>query len=272
MIKIIVDSSCDIELDNTSKYIIEKVPFIISSEQKDYIDEGLNVEAMFSEIDSVPGKVTTSCPSIGKFYDKINGCDGYVLITISQKLSGSYNAAYKAMEMALEDGVKNIHVIDSKSAGSKLSMLVIKLTELINMGLEFDEIVEEIEKYNKTVNTIFALKSFKNLARNGRIKKATAFLAMVLGIFGIGEEDDGEIKMVKKVKGKRLLLHDLANVISSKVGGAKEIIITHCLNSELANMLKEKLESLIEGVKVKVLETKGLCSFYAENGGLIIGY
>ena len=275
--RIVTDSSCDYVLDQElpENIKISKVPFIITIGEKDYIDnEDLNVDEMINDMESCVEASHTACPSPETWAEEFKKDDYTIAITISANLSGSYNSAMLAKNIVEETyHEKKVYVLNSKSAGSVLSMYLETAIELIKEGKSFDEVVEFLEKSMEDKHTIFALASFSNLVKNGRVGKVAGFLAKVLKIWGIGiASPEGTIVVKKKLRG-------IKNVIKAFIEDMKEnnfigkyVIISHCGNHELATKLKEALIETLEKVKVKILSTRGLCSFYAERKGLIVSY
>jgi len=274
---IITDSSCDFAIERVipKNIKIEKVPFVITIGEKDYIDdEHLNVENMIDAMEACSEACHTSCPSPEKWYNLFEGCDNIIAITISEKLSGSYNSAIVAKNMILEKYPdKNIFILNSRSAGSVLSMYVEKTIELIEQELNFQQIVSSLEEIVKTKHTVFALASCSNLVKNGRVGKLAGFLAKKLKLWGIGvASKEGTILVKKKTIG-------INNVLSFFVKDMKEnnfdgdsVVISHCQNLELATKLRDRILEVWKKIKVKILSTRGLCSFYAERKGLIVAY
>ena len=152
-------------------------------------------------------------------------------------------------------------------------MLILKARELILAGRSFEEIEKALVLEAKKIHTTFALASYRNLIKNGRVSRLIGFIAGHLGFWGIGiGSDEGEIAIRGKARGDRAMIRFMADEIE-KVGLAgKEIRISHCQNEQAAAMLKEQLEARFPDVTVVLMETRGLDSFYAERRGLIVGF
>lgn len=200
--------------------------------------------------------------------------DCTIAVTISANLSGSYNSAMTARDMILEKHPeKKVFILNSRSAGSALTMYVEKAIELIENGCNFDAIVNELQELLKKKNTIFALASFNNLVKNGRVSKLSGLIAGKLGIWGIGiASDEGTIIVKSKTRG-------IPRVLASFIEDMKEngfkggyVVISHCQNHELAKELHSQIVKIWKNTKVKILPTGGLCSYYAEKKGMIVAY
>jgi len=273
---IVTDSSCDLKEFAREDERIEfsSVPFVIRAGSREFIDdENLNVAEMVEALAATKEAGRTSCPSPEMWLEHFNHGGDTVAVTISSNLSGSYNSACLAREMMLEKTPeRNIAVIDSKSAGPELTMIVRRLRTLIDEGIPFAEIVERLNQYADKVQTLFALTSFDNLVKNGRVSRIAGFVAGKLGMCGVGVANDGRIDVKSKVRGTQKALHTIIETMKENAFSAGEVLISHCMNEELALRLKEKICQMWEGAHVEIMPTRGLCSFYAEKGGMIVAY
>lgn len=273
---IVTDSSCDIDFSALRTDTIEfaRVPFVINISNTDYVDdENLDVNGMIAAMESSAEICRTACPAPGVWFDLFEDADQVIAITISSKLSGSYNSANTAKEMILEDYPdKKIKIVDSKSAGPALAMFVEEAIDLINTGKDFEEVSAAMDKAVKRTNTVFALSSYKNLIKNGRVGKVAGFIAGKLGIWGIGVANDGEIDVKSKsLSVKGAIEHIIQDMKDNGFSGG-QVFITHCQNLEVAEKLQECISELWGMAKVKLINAGGLCGFYAERKGLIIAY
>ncbi|MCR5389064.1 MAG: DegV family protein [Lachnospiraceae bacterium] len=272
---IVTDSSCDVENGlSTAAIPVSKVPFTISIGKKDYVDdENIDTAELIKDMSDSPEASKTACPAPGAWYDCFLKADNVIAITISSKLSGSYQSALAAKEMILEDfPYKNIHVLDSQSAGPGLNMLVRKAKEYIEKNLSFETITECIEKQVKEIRTIFVLNSFDNLVKSGRIGRLTGFIAGKIRMSGIGFGDNGVIAVKQKVIGTHRVIKGLIDDLIENGYKEGEIIISHCHNLELAENMAKVIKGRWDSAKITILKTGGLCSYYAENKGLIMCY
>ncbi len=274
---IITDSSCNLyNLDEQSEKIrFASIPFIINIGNHDFIDdERLNTIEMVDAMEKCREASHTSCPSPYTWYEQFEKSEYSIAITISSKLSGSYNSACTARNMILEKYPdKKIAVIDSRSAGSEMVLIVMKLCKLINAGHDFNSVIEKTEQYMKHTHIVFALSSFDNLIKNGRMSRITGFLAGKLGFWGIGiGSEQGTIEIKEKVRGNKKALNAILKDIKERATDIEIVVISHCQNAEFAESLKNTIQNIYHTVEVKILPTGGLCSYYAEKGGLIIGF
>lgn len=274
---IITDSSCDLfpASFKGGELQISNVPFIISVGDKDFIDnETLNTFHMLDTMEHCSQPSRTSCPSPQSWLEEFEKADLCIAITISSKLSGSMNSAVLAKKMALERcPEKKIAVLDSLSTGPKIAMCVEKIQSLIENGSCFEEVVSEAENYLCNTNTSFALSSFNNLVKNGRMNKAAGFIAGKLGIWLIGiGTSDGTIAVKGKARGTAKVITMLVKDMEERGFHGGKVVISHCLNLPLAERLQSKIKDLWTDAKVSVLPTRGLCSYYAERGGLIVSF
>ena len=274
---IISDSSCDIfEIENLEENVnFSTVPFVITIDGVEYVDdENIDLDKLIDAMYASKNASLTACPSPETWYNEFSK-EGYsCAVTITSALSGSYNSAIAAKDMILEDNPeKKVLIVDSLSTGPSPILIIKKLNELISEGFSFDEVSEKIMEYQKSIHTLFALSSFDNLVKNGRMNKLAGFVAHRLGLIGVGEATEkGTIGVKHIVRGKKKALNSIINEIKSIGLSGKEVIITHCQNNELAETLKGIIEETWSQVSVSIHPTRGLCSFYAEKAGLIISF
>ena len=200
--QIIVDSASDLD----SKYVKNKdigfrvVPLTITIGDKNYVDDdNINVDEMLESLHKYKGKTSTACPSPEAFSKYYTDAENTFVVTISSKLSGTYNAACLGAKEFENDSNFNIHVIDSKLVSGAEELIVDKLVELIEKGLEFNDIVTEIDKFRDERQLFFTLAKFDNLIANGRMSKIVALIAKTLIIRPVCKGVEGEIKVIEKV-------------------------------------------------------------------------
>ncbi len=272
-IKIVVDSSADIlKLEEVS---LSVAPLKITTDTREFIDnENLNVSEMVEFLKTYKGKSITACPSVGDWTAAFGQAKKIFCITITSGLSGSYNSAMIAkQEYEEKNPDAKVFVIDSLSAGPKLKLIAEYLEKLILKGYEFEEICEKISKYEKSIGTIFVLESLMNLANNGRVSFAKAKIAGVLGIRALGTASEvGKIEMLDKARGDKKAQNLVLSYLEKMNYNGNNLSISHCFNFETANRLKSLIIEKFPNARISIQNTLGLCSFYAENKGLIIGF
>jgi len=271
--KIVADSSANLlTLDGVD---FESAPLVIRTNDREFEDDAnLDVEAMADYLMTYKGKSGSACPGVGDYLAAFEGYDEVFVTTIISVLSGSYNAAMLAKNQYEEENPgKRVCVLDSFSTGPEMKLIVDKYREMILAGEDFDTIDKVIREYKaNTTATIFCLQSMNNLANNGRVKPAVAAIASILGIRAIGDVDEGGLHPTDKVRGEKKAISTIfANMKKMGYKGGK-LIIDHAFNKNAALALKEITIAEFPSAQVRVEETRGLCTFYAEKGGLIIGF
>ncbi len=271
--KIIVDSSSNLlptYLSGYSDIGFAVAPLTIRFNGKEYIDDAsLDVGKMLKELSSFPGKATTACPSPGDYLKEMKDAEYYILITISSKLSGSYQSACLAKEAyAFPD---NVLVIDSKLVCGTMEQLVLKAVEEIQKGTDFETLKSCLFGYRDTLNLLFVLNRFDNLIKNGRMNRVTALIAQLIGIKPLCYGDGGEIKIKEKVRTIQGVFKRLV-VNIGKMGSDFEqrmCIISHTEAPDLALTLKNAIQERYPFKEIKVVENRGLAAFYSLEGGII---
>ncbi len=272
--KIVSDSSSDVK--ELSGIDFASTPLKIITDEKEYLDDSsLDVVSMLADLKKYKGKSRSSCPNSAEFLEAFGDSDNVFCITITGNLSGSFNAAsIAAREYAEAHPERNIHVIDSLSTGPENALVIEKLRQLINSGKEFSEIKEEISDYNLNhTRLLFALESMHNLANNGRVSPIVAKMAGLLGIRAIGRASEvGTLEMICKSRGASGCIADLlSNMIGDGYAGGR-VKIHHANNPSSAEMLKAKILEKFPNAEIDISTAGGLCSFYAEQGGLLVGF
>ena len=271
--KIVADSSANLlMLPHTA---FASAPLKIFTAQREFVDDSnLNVEEMVEFFDNYSGKSKTSCPNPGDWLEAFADADDVFCVTITSGLSGSYNAACVAKEMyEAENSGKRVFVIDSLSAGPELVLIIEKLQELIAAGCIYEDICEKIGQYAKKTDLLFALASLQNFAANGRVPMAVAKVAGILGIRVVGKaSEQGTLQPLDKCRGEAKALKKLVEHMTASGFRQGKVRIAHCANPAAADTLMEMIQASFPGVDVNISKCLGLCSYYAEKGGLLVGY
>ena len=274
---LVADTACDLyTLDGgEGTFDFTTIPFSIRIGGKEYIDdERMPIDEMLEANETHAEIAQTACPSPEDWRQKFSASGPVIAFTISSALSGSYNSACTGRDMVLEEEPdKQIAVIDSKATGPEEAMLIWRARDLILVGKTIEEIEKDLNETAEKIHTSFALSSYRNLIKNGRVSRLKGFIAGHLGFWGIGIGDEkGDIAIRGKARGSKSMIRFLTEEIE-KVGVAgRQILISHCMNEKDALALKTSLEAANPGVEVLVQPTRGLDSFYAERSGLIVGY
>ena len=271
--KIVVDSSAS--LYTLQGVDFECVPLKIITDDAEYLDNGtMDALGMAQTLRTYKGKTSTSCPNVSDWLAAYEGADEVYAITITGTLSGSYNAAQLAAEeYQQENPGKRVFVLDSLSTGPEQRLLAEHLRDLLAEGKEFDEVCEEMLRYHKHTHLLFSLESLANLARNGRVKPAVAAMARMLGIRVIGQASEaGELDVLCKTRGEHGALERIVLELKEHGYTNGRLHISHCGNPAAAERLKHMVKAVFDGAMVDISECGGLCSYYAELGGLLVGY
>ena len=272
-IKIVADSSANLlELKDID---FASAPLKIITDDKEFIDnESLNPEIMVKYFDSYKGKSKTSCPNPSDWLYAFGDADDIFCNTITSGLSGSYNSACLAKDLyESQNEGKRVYVIDSLSTGPEMVLIIDKLCEYIKSGMEFNDICKAINEYTKNTGLIFMLKSLKNFAANGRVSPALAKITGILDIRIIGRASvKGELEPLHKCRGEAHSLNVIANHLAECGVKKGKIKIAHCQAETAASKLLHIIKTRLPDVNIEISENRALCSYYAEKGGLLVGF
>ena len=270
--KVVSDSSSNVLVMDDVHYA--SVPMKVRAEKEYVDDQNLDLAGMVADLKAYKGKSGSACPSVGEWLDAFDGADMIFCTTMSKGLSGSYNSACEAARIYMEENPgKKVHVFNDLTAGPQQAFLNEKVLELCAKGLDFETIRDEATDYNDHTHILFCLESMMNLARNGRVSMAAAKIAGALGIRACGDVKAGQITPVHKPRGAKKTTETLVEMIKERgfYDGA-QLRIAHCFGETQAQALADAVLQQFPNTKVKLEPTTALCSFYAEAGGLMIGF
>lgn len=271
--KLIVDSSSN--MVNDPAHNVEVVPLTISFGGKDYIDDqNLNIQEFLSDMNKnqVAGK--TTCPSIQAWLDALEGTEKAIIVTMTSGMSGTFSSALQAKNMYEEKHPSSqIIVVDSRSAGPELTIVLHGIEKMIQGDIRFVDLEEEIAEFRMHTHLLFILQSLHNLSLNGRVSPTVAKIAGLLKINLIGTASkDGKLEPLTKARGMKKAIRELLKYMKDDNYHGGEVIIDHCENEKDAETIKEKLQAEYPDAQITIRPMHGLCSFYAEEGGLMIGF
>ncbi len=272
-IQIVCDSSANVFSMAGVDYAT--VPMKIIAGDREFVDTAeLDLQEMVEFLQAHKGKSGSSCPNVQEWLDAFGDADWVFGVTITKHLSGSYNAAQQAAETYMEEhpGTK-AYIFDSLSTGPEIMMIVDKINELAAQGCDFETIRDRVLEYNNHNHTLFCLQSMNNLARNGRVHPAVAKIAGMLSIRVVGDVKGGEITPVHKPRGDRKAIQTLVEMLGERGFQDGNLIrVAHCFGLQQAEDLKVATLAKYPHSRFIIEPTTALCSFYAEEGGLIIGF
>lgn len=275
--KIVTDSGCDLRsLKSQSKELqFERVPLTLQIGTEIFRDDdGLDIDNMMATMYQSSKAATSSCPSPDAFLQAYKGVDNVIAVTITGTLSGSHNSARLAKNDLLEDYPNaNIHVIDSLSASGEVDLIVLELERLINLGLSFEEVVEQITAYQEKTRLIFVLAKVDNLVKNGRLNKLVGKVVGLLNIRMVGQaSQEGTLELLQKARGQKKAVSALVEEIQKAGYKGGKVYIAHANNPKICEQISEKIKAIYPDAVIQTGRTSGLCSFYAEDEGILMGY
>lgn len=272
--KILADSGCDIPKDIKDK--VKSIPLTLQLGDNVYIDdENMDYDTFIQDMVTCTSKRKSAAPSPESFLKNYEGDEDTFVVTLSSKLSGSYNSAVTAKNIFLEDmHNKFIHIVDSFSAGAGETVIVKKLVELSEKGLSKEEIVNKITNFVSEIKTYFILEDYSTFVNSGRLSPSVAKLASLMNIVPICGAKDGEAILVSKAIGEKKALSKLVDIMlkEGKDFEEKILAITHVRCYEKALAFRELVSKKIHFKDIIITEATGLCSFYGGDKGLILAF
>lgn len=272
--RIAVDSSANLPtLDGVD---FANAPLTIITDERQFVDDqNIDLDGMIRYLAAYKGRSGTSCPNVGDWLNAFGDAQGVFVVTITSALSGSCGSALQAKDVYLQmHPDRKVCVLDSLSTGPEMGLIALKLRELINAGLDFDQIETQIRDYMANhSHLIFVLKSLNNMSRNGRVSPIVAKAVGLLGIHIVGiASDTGTLQSLHKTRGEKSAVKLMLDEMKKRGFTGGKVRIDHCQNSSGAVAFADLIRAEFPGCEIHVGETTGLCSFYAEVGGLMVGY
>lgn len=273
--KIVVDSCTDLPAEYHTDKRFEIIPLILSVGDYTVLDdENFDQLDYIKRVAECETCAKSACPSPDR-YMKAYDCDAddVYVVTLSSKLSGSYNSALLARDIFHEDnGKKNIHVFDSLSACCGQTNIAFKIMEYAEAGLPFSEVVEKVEQYRDGMDTYFVLDSLDTLRKNGRLTGMKAIVASTLNIKPVCYAIEGTIAQCGQGIGMRKALIKLAEIVAKRTKNPEEktLMITHINCYERAEVVKNLILSKVNFKNVLVVDGAGVATTYAGDGGIVV--
>lgn len=274
--KIVVDSCCELpeELKHDPRYEIVPLTLIVGDSYERLDDDGFDQKEFLRAVAECPVSPRSACPSPEKYMEAYRtNADHVYVVTLSSKLSGSYNSAVLGKNLYHETyGEKQIYVVDSRSASCGETQIAMQIARWEDEGMGYEEITEKIEKFTDGMHTYFVLDNLDTLRKNGRLSGVKALVASTLSIKPVMAGDQGSIVQLGQSVGiKKALAKMVDHVVRDVVDAEKKcLMITHCNNPERANSVKEQILSKVKFKDVLIMDTAGISSMYANDGGVIV--
>ncbi|SER79186.1 DegV family protein [Lachnobacterium bovis] len=277
MYKIIIDSCGELteELKKDGHFV--NVPLELEIDGYHIVDDETFDQLDFiKRVEESPVGPKSACPSPERYMKEFEGdYDDIFVITLSSKLSGSYNSAVLAKNLYEDENgtQKNIYVVNSRSASIGQTVIGMKIREFEEQGMPFEKIVEEIEKYTDSISTYFVLETLETLRKAGRLSNVKAFIANTLNIKPVmGSTDEGSIQQLGQGRGMKKALAKMVDCIAENTPNPEErrIAISHCNCPERAEYVKKLLEEKLNFAEIIIVPTAGVSTMYANNGGIVV--
>ena len=274
--RVVVDSCGELTQEMKDSGCFINVPLTIMLGDYHIVDDETFDQADFlKRVEEYPDCPKTSCPSPEKYMESYRcDADHIYAVTLSANLSGSYNSAVLGKNLYEEEyGDKPIHVFDSRSASVGQTVIALKIAECEEAGMTFEQVVETVENFITEQITYFVLESLEALRKNGRLTGMKALVATALNIKPYcGATPEGTIFQVGQARGIKKALSKMVDVFTTELKNSEEkiVAISHCNCFERAMDVKRMIEAKITPKKIIVLDTRGISSTYASDGGIIV--
>ena len=274
--KIVIDSCGELLDEWKQDTRFESVPLTLTVGNENIIDDSTFDQADFlKKVADCPECPKSACPSPER-YRKAFDCDAdhVYCVTLSAELSGSYNSAMLGRSLVEEKHPgKKIHIFNSCSASVGETLIALKIQECEEKGMDYKQTIDTVEHYISQQNTFFVLENLETLRKNGRLSRVKALVASALKIKPVmGATQEGTICQLDQARGMNKALVKMVEHIQEVTTDSvnRTLAISHCNCAQRAQMLKEALEEKMNLKKILVLDTAGVSSMYANDGGVIV--
>ncbi len=275
--KIIGDSCTDLPAQLKNDEHFKLVPLTLIVDDAEIIDnEKFDQRDFLHRVKESPNSPKSACPSPDDYMREFDYDGDIYVVTLSSNLSGSYNSAELAKKLYLEDHPeKKIEIIDSRSASVGQTLITMKIKELIEKGHHFDSIITAVRSFRDNLKTKFVLESLETLRKNGRLTNLQAIICSALNIKPVmGATPEGTICKLDQARGIVKALLAMAKAIEHDVVRPQErtLGISHCNNYERALFIKDEILKRVPFKDCFIVDTAGVSSLYANEGGIITAY
>lgn len=279
-IQIIADSCCDLTPTLRRVLRVRTASLTIRVDDGEFIDdENLDIPGLMAAMKQSANAPTTACPAPEAYAAMMTQAPMTFVVTLSSRLSGSYNAACVGRDMALEANPSlKICVLDSESASAGETRIVMLLRDLIDAGLAFEEIEQRARAFIAPMRTRFVLEDLSHLVKNGRISKMAGFMGTVLNLRPLmADNGHGEIVCLEKIRGTANAMKKLVEHVAAETADAARasivLVLSYCNCAPRALELQKNLLASCAALKdVIMVPTGGISTVYADDGGVVLAF
>lgn len=272
-IKLVADSSANLLWIQDADF--STVPLKIVVGESEFVDDaGIDTALMLQKLKSHKGPTSTACPGVQDWLDAFGDADIVYGVSITSGLSACYNTAVIAAEEYMNlHPERKVFILDSLTTGPEMELVLEKYCELIKAERDYESVCAGIKTYLETTGLLFSLESLDHFAKNGRVSPAVAKAVGILGIRVVGRaSSEGTLEPLHKCRGGKSAVMQLIKTMERSGYRGGKVRISHTENEAGANALTEQIVMKYPGCDIRIRENRGLCSYYAEKGSVLVGY
>lgn len=275
MVKIIVDSTCDLPDEIMAKYDIKLLPLRVNLNGKDFLDKvTIKVEEVYDAMRKGIWPMTSQ-PSPRSVYQLFQDCisNGYnfIYLAFSSKLSGTYETI-NGIIRDLQEKCSNIKmdIVDTKSGSTATGLIALQAAKMVEAGKSFETVVDASKELAEHVEHIFTIDDLNWLIKGGRISKGEAIIGNILNIKPILHVNDGVMEVIHKVRGRKKALNTIMDIIEERIKNFPDQIIgiSHADDMETAIELKNMILDRIGNVKIIITKIGSVLGSHLGIGGV----
>lgn len=275
MVKLIVDSTCDLPDELLREYDMRVLPLHISMGDKEYrdkVDIGTNeiYSAMRSGIMPKTSQVSTE-----DLYNTFRDCCAkgihFIYISFSAAMSGTYQAA-KIVLQEFKHTYQDVkmEILDSKSGSMATGLIALEAAKMIQAGSPFEKVSEQIKDMTEHIEHVFTIADLKWLVKGGRIDRLQGMLGSLMNVRPILDVKNGSMEVIKKVRGGYNALNTVTDIVAERIRAfpGQIVGITHTDDPEGAERLQAILTEKTGATNFIVNKIGGVLGSHLGIGGL----
>ena len=275
MIKIIVDSTCDINSDITDNYDIDVIPLSITIDDVPYLDGvDIDIDTVYKHMrdGKFPKTSQVSFESVSKTIEKcISNDDDFIYLAFSSKMSGTYNFAKKIIETyKVKNPGREMEIIDSKGGAGGTGLIVLQALRMIKKNLPFETIINQIQFMINHIVYYFTISDLECLTIGGRLGKTIGYMGNALNLKPYLTVKDGKIIFSKMIHGSKKTIQTLVKDVSEEAAKFPNqiIAISHADDLKTALNVESKIKEAVVGCKTTIFKIGAVLGSHLGIGGV----
>ncbi|MCI6639977.1 MAG: DegV family protein [Pygmaiobacter massiliensis] len=276
-VAIFTNSVSDLSPALAQEFGVHLIPDTIIFGQEQYQNNiDIDPPTLYQKLAGCKKLPTTSHPNVAVYADcfrQAQDADDIICITLTSKMSGSYNTANIAAAMLAEQGfAPHIHLVDSLQVSFGLATLVLSAAKLANQGASAQEILDHIGQIRDRIGVYFVMQSLENARKGGRVGAIRVLAADLLGVKPVLMFRNGLVRDVAIVRGYQESVNRVVQYYRDRAQFGGEVFIFHANRYEEAKKLAQQLRSIDPEIQPRIEWVGAVIGIYTGEGCLGIAF